>query len=144
MDKFKKTIQARLLIMRIYSAVIAILLILGTFFNFTDYETVPVSFILGICVGTMVLVYFTMRKYALAMKNDEAIRQLFIEENDERHKYINAQTGGTAINVVIGGLLLGAVISGFYNEMIFYSLVGATLFTALVKGCSKWYYTRKI
>lgn len=144
MDKFKKSVKKRLVIMRVYSAAIAILLILSTFFSFTEFEIGPVNFALGVCLGAMILVLFGMRKYAMAMRNDESIKRLFIEENDERHKFIIAKTGGHAINIVIFGLLLGAIISGFFNEMIFLSLLGATFFSALVKGCLKWYYVRNV
>ena len=144
MDKFKKSIQTRLVIMRVYGVTIALLLTISTIFNFTDYETQALSFILGACVGIMLLVLFYMRRYTLAMKNDETIKQLYIEENDERHKFIITKTGGTAINIVICGLALGAIVSGFFNEVIFFSLLSATLFSALVKGCLKLYYIKNI
>lgn len=144
MDKFKKSIKTRLVIMRSYSAAIAIFLILSIIFNFTEYETKALSFILGACVGIMLLVLFNMRKYILAMKNDEAIKQLYIEENDERHKFIITKTGGTAINIVICGLALAAIVSGFFNEVIFFSLLGSTIFSALVKGSLKLYYSKNV
>lgn len=36
------------------------------------------------------------------------------------------------------------VIAGFFNEIVFFSLLGATVFTALVKGFFKVYYHYKL
>lgn len=144
MEKFKRTIQRRMILMRAYSGVIAILILLGTFFNYPKTETRAISFIYGAGLGTMFLLFFYMRKYTFGLRNEETIKQLYIAENDERHRFILTKTGGTALNIVILGLALGSVIAGFFNEIIFFSLLGATIFSALVKGSLKWYYTKKV
>ena len=144
MEKFKKSIHRRVAIMRAYSAVIALFFILSTIFNITDYETKAVSFILGACLGIMLLILIHIRKYTMAIKYDEGMRKLYIEENDERHKFILSKTGGHAIDIVVCGLALGAIISGFFNEVVFFTLLGATIYTALVKGCLKIYYSKKV
>jgi hypothetical protein len=144
MDKFRKTIKTRIIIMRAYSGVMAIILILCAIFNLTDYETKAESFILGACTGTMLLILFNMRRYTLALKNDESMKKLYVEENDERHKFIVSKTGGTAINIVICGLALGATVSGFFSEVVFFTLLSAAVFSSLVKGFLKLYYTKNI
>jgi hypothetical protein len=53
---------------------------------------------------------------------------------------IRTQAGGTSIVFSIAGLLLGALVAGYYSAEVFFTLVGATLFVSLVVGCLKGYY----
>ena len=77
------------------------------------------------------------------MRNEKALKKLYIEENDERTIMIIQKTGAMGITICIIGLAFTTVIAGFYNQIAFFSLFGATVFTALVKGFFKLYYHRK-
>ncbi|MGE5494946.1 MAG: hypothetical protein ACM3S4_06580 [Burkholderiales bacterium] len=88
-------------------------MIIDVFWIVEEIETNALSFTLGACVGTLALVIFLLRKYALAMKNEESLKRLYIEETDERHRFIVSKTGGAAINIAVGGLALGLLLRAF-------------------------------
>lgn len=144
MDEFKHKLKIRIFVMRLYSAAVALLLALSAGWNVFGSETNALSFTLGASTGTLILVLLYLRRYVLAMKSAEKLKQLYIAETDERHQFILAKTGGTAINIVICGLSLAAIAAGFFSDIVFISLLGSVLFTALVKGALKVYYNKAV
>lgn len=64
--------------------------------------------------------------------------------NDERKMQIMEKTGAVRINICIVELGFATMISGFFNEIVFFTLLGATIFIALVKGMFKIYYYNKL
>jgi hypothetical protein len=62
---------------------------------------------------------------------------------DERRKLIKDKIGGTGLNISLGGIATATIISGFFNEIVFLSLMGALIFMASVKGILKVYYRNK-
>jgi hypothetical protein len=144
MDKFKSALKKRMLAMKLYALAVAAVLTIDVFWIVEEIETNALSFTLGACVGTLALVIFLLRKYALAMRDGESLKRLYIEETDERHRFIASKTGGSAINIAVGGLVLGAVVAGFFNDVVSFTLFGGALFTALVKGALKLYYNKSV
>lgn len=57
---------------------------------------------------------------------------------------IMQKTGAIGMSICILGLGFATVIAGFFNEAVFFSLLGATLFAALIKGIFKIYYHKKL
>ena len=147
MKKYRDILKKRLALASLYNAVVLILLALGIFHMTTgsnahvkDYIS---GFNLGFCVGVQIVMLFFMGKYYSALKNDGQLKKLYIAENDERGKFIRAQIGGAGINIVICGLAVGTIISGYFNETVFFTLMGTMLFTALVKLVLKLIYSKK-
>lgn len=142
MDKFKSELRMRIIAMRLYALAVAALLIMDVYSVIGYKDSNALSFTLGACAGTLVLAVFFLRRYALAMRDEESIKRLYIVENDERRKVIASKTGGAAINIVVLGLILAAVIAGFFSDVVSFSLFGGALYASLVKGTLKVYYNR--
>jgi len=102
------------------------------------------SFHGGVLSGIGFLLILQVLKYVKAMRYEKELRKLYIKENDERTVMIMQKTGAIGINICILGLGSAAIIAGFFNELVFFTLLGATLFTALVKGLFKIYYHKNL
>ena len=98
----------------------------------------------GLYIAVQALLIYLVFKYQGALRKEDKLRELYIYENDERCKYIRAQIGGVGINIILGGLAIGTIISGFYNEIVFFVLLSTLMFSALVKGILKVYFNRTV
>ena len=78
-----------------------------------------------------------------ATKDENQLKKLYIKENDERTIMIMLKTGAIGINICIIGLAFATIIAGYFNEIAFFTLLGSTLFVALIKGLFKVYYNIK-
>ena len=52
--------------------------------------------------------------------------------------------GASGLNLVVGGLVLGALFSCFINMTVFLTLVCTLIATSLIKGALKLYYFRSV
>lgn len=146
MEKFKKKLQTRLALSALYSAVILTFLVLGVF-RMTNGSNGHISdfisgFNFGGCIGVQCVMLYFMGKYIGALKSEEKLKQLYIEEHDERNLFIAAKIGGAAVNLIIGGLALGTIAAGYINETAFFVMLAAVIFSVFVKLAFKLYYRR--
>lgn len=147
MEKFKKTLQIRVIFSCIYNAVVFVLLASGVIHKVTGGNECVSDFIwgfnVGLCVGVQIGMLYYLGKYIAAVKNEEKLKQLYIAENDERSIYIDTRTGGFAINLIILGITLGTVVSGYFSQTVFITLLSVTIFCITVKLILKMYYNKK-
>lgn len=143
MEKFKTVIQRRKNLIIAYCGFILLLLFIMNYY-IPHEETFQTGFILGLIISTELIALIHFRKYAAALKDEAALRQLYIMETDERHQFIKAKIGGTGINIILACLAVSTIITGFLNQLIFLSLFFTLLFCALVKGSLKLYYKNKL
>ena len=144
MEKFRKSLKTRLVVAGVYCAAVVALIVLG-FFRPGDAHVNDfiAGFCMGLCIGIEFVVIYSMAKYIAALRNEEKLKKLYIKENDERIKMIQTKAGSTGIAISVGGLLLGALVAGYYDEKVFFTLVGATVFISLVSAVMKAYYLKK-
>ncbi|NLW11382.1 MAG: hypothetical protein GX028_05125 [Clostridiaceae bacterium] len=86
---------------------------------------------------------FFLGKYIAALRNEEKLKKLLIEENDERTAYIESKAGSKAINATIMLLALAMLVANFFDKTVFFTLMAATLATAMTKIVICCYYKRK-
>lgn len=141
MEKFKKKVKQHLIMAGIYCVIVVILNVIAVVL---DSDNNAVAFALGFSVGIGAVVVFFMVKYLRALKDDEKLKQLYIEETDERRMYIKAKIGGKGMDLTIMFLALSMLISNFFNEVVFFTLFAATMFVVLLKFVLELYYTKKV
>ena len=145
MDKFKGKVKAR----AVSSIIIFIVLIssyLILFLNQDRISSMPsriMSFNSGVLFSIGILLLIDIFKKLRVVKSEKGLKELYIEENDERIILIMQKTGAIGINICILGFGFATMIAGFFNETVFFTLLATTLFTALVKGIFKMYYYKK-
>lgn len=145
MEKFRNTLKNRLALAGVYNAIVLLFMgsghIMGRRYVLPDFI---IGFNTGLFIGVQIVMLWYMGKYSAVLKNAEKLKALYIAENDERSKFIKLQIGGTGINIILGGLALGTIISGFINEIVFFTMLLAFSFSVLVKAVLKIYYNKKV
>lgn len=146
MGKFREKIRGRI----IWLMVVGISLGISYLILFSNQDKLPqmpdfmMSFHGGVLFGIEILLIGDILKNLMAIRDEKGLKKLYIEENDERRVMIMQKTGAMGMAICIIGLGSATVISGFFNETVFFTLLGATLFTALIKGFFKIYYHIKL
>lgn len=147
MEKFKAKVQKRVLILSmtvLFIGAIYLLLVSGLVMNTPTVPDFIKGFNMGAFVGVeLILVFFTV-KYFFSMKNEDALKKLYIEENDERSKLILEKTGAFGMLMFIVLCAIGTIVAGFFNETVFYTLLGVTALGAIIRGACKLYYHIKL
>ena len=109
----------------------------------TAFEGFFYGFQLGILAAMIGYLVYDWVKTHMALRNDEKLKSLYIEETDERKKMIERELGKMASRMSYFGLIFAAIVSGFYNETVFSTLVAVLLGLAAIQIFGKVYYNRK-
>lgn len=147
MENFKKKLKKRILWSPFLFVIVVLISVFGIIFkargsNEDIYDFIT-GFHFGFTIGILSVAVFYTIKYSIALRNEEKLRQLYIEEHDERTQYINSQIGGVGMAIIIVGLGIGTVIAGYVNEVMFFTFLGSLFFTLIVKVGLKLYYNNK-
>ena len=146
MDQFKKKLRVRVNVLALLILIFSL-----TYHFLSRYTNTGIEmpdFILGFQTGAfvglqLVLVFFLV-KYFAAIRDETRLKKLYIEENDERTAMIMQKTGAAGMTICAVAFAFATVIAGFYHELVFFTLLGATVFTAFIQGFFKIYYRFKL
>lgn len=150
MKNFRITIKKRLILFSVF-LLLALILILVAFlvsnniqFDGNDHEA---GFMLGfssggLCAFVAVMLFFIIR-YRSVLKSEDKLKQLYIQETDERAIMIRNKVGGMGYWVSIGIIVVAAIIASFYNATVALTLVATLLVMCLLGLFLKIYYRYK-
>ena len=145
LDEFRNTLKLRLRLAIVYNSLVVVFLAAGNYlherFNAPDFA---IGFATGIFIGLEFLIVVYMVRCRAALQDDAKLKAMYIKENDERKQYIMTKIGSAGLNLVVGGLMLGALFSCFINMTVFVTLLCTLFATFLIKGALKLYYFRSV
>lgn len=98
----------------------------------------------GLLIALLILFTVKLTNYRKALKNETLLKQLYYKENDERECYISQQVGKSSMSITIVVMLLLTVIAGYFNDIVFITMLSATILQALIQLILKFYYTRRL
>ncbi len=149
MVKFKDVLMKRIVILSSLGVIAIVFTVVIGFWGYSKIgiDTHISDFVhggqTGLFTGFVVIMLRDIVKYIRAIKDEDRVKAIYIEENDERNKLINDKIGSVGYNFVILGLMVATIIAGFFNEVVFLTLLGALAFMALMKVSLKVYYNKK-
>lgn len=141
MKEFKKKVKSRIIFARIYIAIIILFIILTKILSNNE---IPMEFIGGFGVGIGAVMIFYIAQYHKALKSEEELEKLYIEETDERQQYIKSMIGSSSISISIIILTLGMLVSSFFNITVFLTLLIALMTLIVVTLVFKVYYNKRL
>jgi len=141
MEQFRKTLEKRN--NRNYAVII--FAVAANIFYFPRMSENPVyHFVTGMLAGLIPVLIVMTLKNRRVMKDDARLREMHIKENDERLLMIKQKAGSAFLPISAIGLGAAATVSLYFDQTIFFTLLGAMIFMALVKIILRLYYTRKL
>lgn len=99
---------------------------------------------MGIFAGLELVAVYNFARTLAALRNEEKLKEMYIDETDERNIAINKETSQTSSAVSMMGTAMAAVAAGFFDEKICFSLGAVLIFSALVTIIVNAYYKRKM
>jgi len=149
MENYKKTLKKRVFMMAMAIIAAAVILTFSSVIltNEGEGETFGEGMMAGFRNGLLVAMIFGFTsyiiKYRKVMNDEKQLRLAYNRENDERRQQIKLKAGGNLviINAVI--LIFAGIVGGYFNVVIFYSVIGCAVFQLLVSAVIKLYLLKK-
>lgn len=146
MEKFRKEVKTRLVLIRVFFVVVMAVLLNQQF----GFVSLPVTgneyiegFQMGLILGMELSLLVLTVKYQWALKNERQLEDLYNKSHDERTILIRQKAGLPATWVIGVALVFAAVIAGYYNMTVFYTLLAVAFVQFAVSGTLKVLYSRK-
>lgn len=146
MTKFRKNVLSRV-IWFVAAAVVAaaayftVYSVTGSMERLDDFIR---GFNAGVFTGVEGVCIIGAVYYALTLRNEEKLKKLFIDENDERTLLIQQKSGAAAFSIIAYSLLLATIVSGFFSRTVFFTLLAAVVFMFLTRIGMVLYYKHQL
>ena len=150
MNEYRKVLKSRLII-AICCAGMALIAVSCGILLTKEAETAASTFNdgfvkgfpLGLFTGFFALLVFYIVRCIRALTNEEALKKLYILENDERKKAIRQSALGVSFFFTGGILVVGLTIASFYNTVVAMTLAAVLAVHVLAGGVFKLIYSMK-
>jgi hypothetical protein len=148
MLEFKMILKKRVIILT-GVVIFAIILQIGIFCNVFEstgndgFRGVMVGLQTGLLCSMIILFISIIVRYNLIRKDEVKLKKLYNAEKDERKKEIKQKSGGNVMMVSSLIIIFTGIISGYFNEIAFFSLVGCGVLQLNLCGVLKLYYSNK-
>lgn len=148
MERYKKTLKTRIALFRIVIFLNVILSVSLRFMdtkgkipnavrNITDFQT---GFMLGLAIVSL----FILIKYCKLLKNERMLKEAYLKETDERMILIRSKAGMPALLIASVLMISAGIIAGYFNIIVFYSLLATGVCQLLLGVSLKFYYMHKL
>jgi hypothetical protein len=145
MESYKKTLNRRLALLIILVIVSAGL---GVFDTFFASPAIKNNFLHGFQAGTAtalgILSTVLIIRYRVVLHDEVKLKHMFNRENDERYKFIRAKAGMPMLLITSIFMLIAAIIAGYFNDTVFFTLTAAAVCQLLFGLIAKAVYARKM
>ncbi|MDD7305886.1 hypothetical protein HV819_06440 [Anaerococcus sp. AGMB00486] len=134
---------------RLYKSYISFALIFWGIGNFLLKDQARLNdsalgFIDGLTLGIEIICVFWVFRIRKALKDDKLLRELYIDEHDERKNFIKLKSGSNLIWKIALGIFVVSILASYFNMVVFYTLVITGIFLILVSLSLKLYWRKMV
>ena len=145
MENYKQVLKRRITLLTIPVLLAVGLGVYDVFFaSAATKESFIFGFQCGAAIALGVMSAAMIIRFRIILRDDTALRVQYNKENDERLKTIRAKAGMPMVMVTSVGMIVAAIIAGYFNPIIFITLVIAAFCQLLIGAIIKQIYLRKI
>ncbi|HPF16118.1 MAG TPA: hypothetical protein P5107_07565 [Thermotogota bacterium] len=149
MEKYRKNLRIRMLWMSLAIILAVSLLIMNSIkmVEAAEGESFSTGFIDGFQNGLLAamvgLFSVLIIKYLSIFRDEKKLKLWYNHEHDERRQQIKLKAGGNLVIINSVILLFAGIVGGYFNVVIFYSVIGCAVFQLLVSAVIKLYLLKK-
>lgn len=101
------------------------------------------GFICGAAMGVLAVMFYGLYKNHKALKDEKALKKLYIKEHDERTIQIWTAARAAALQTVLLIGLVAIIVTGYFSITVSLTIMVCTLVTSLTGLLFKIYYSKK-
>ncbi|HHT14315.1 MAG TPA: hypothetical protein GXZ86_00380 [Clostridiales bacterium] len=143
MKAYRKTIQNRINLFSLLILIAAALGVYDTFFASEQIKASPMfNFQLGLTAALALMSLVGIFYNKLVLDDEQKLKKQYYKENDERMKAVKAKAGLPAVWVYSALMIVAGMIVGYFNELIFITLIAAAVVQLLLASVIQLIYQK--
>jgi hypothetical protein len=146
MNKFRQTVKFRVIrsILSAVGAIAVFVIIYSVTGGMGQVDDFVQGFNSGVFSAVVGLSILSIISNCLTLRNEEKLKKLYIDENDERKLLIEQKSSAGAFSIIIYCLLLADIVAGFFNQTVFFTLLASIVFMLITRICIVLYYKHQL
>lgn len=154
MEQYKEKLKVS---QRIYAVAAVVLMIFSVLFLLSEFGVVNIApnvggshwqsrwrgYVSGASCGFAIFLLVGILRISKALRNEKALKKLYVETNDERQNQILTSARATAMQIFLIGSLVAGVVAGYFSITISITIFACTLAQSLLGLICKLYYSKK-
>lgn len=151
MDNFRKKVIRRKRLLSIFILLFCVFILVDVFVfghnqnSGSSFQNGMIySFQFGLMFGLEILAIMNVIKLNKSLDNDKKLKLLYNKENDERLKLIRSKAGMPLLMINSIIMIISGLIAGYFNTIIFFTLIIAATIQLLIGATIKIYCLRKM
>jgi len=154
MEQYKEKLKVS---QRIYTIAAVLLMIFSVLFLLSECGIVNITpitgdshwqsrwrgFVSGASVGIAVFMLIGIVRISKALKDEKALKKLYIQDHDERKIQIWTAARATAMQIFLIGGLVAGIVAGYFNMTVSVTILACVFIHSLLGGACKLFYSRK-
>lgn len=143
MEDFKKKLTRKYRMIGRYCS-FAALIYFGLTHLVKGADDFAVGLVSGMFSGIMIVSIFNLARIHKALHNEEKLKEMYINETDERNIIIGKETAKTSTLISLMVTAFAVIISGFFNPVISMTLGISIMADAVITIAVQFYYKKKM
>ncbi|MDE6501455.1 MAG: hypothetical protein K2L10_05180 [Ruminococcus sp.] len=143
MEDFKKKLTQKYRLIA-YFCCCALLICFGLMRFVKGADDFAVGLVSGMFSGIMIVSVFNLARIHKALHNEEKLKEMYIQQTDERNVAIGKETMKTSSFISIMVTALAVIVSGFFNPIISITLAISLIADSVITIAVKSYYNKKM
>lgn len=145
MEAYRKKLKTRIVLLGIVCIIAAVMGIYdGLILKDTPSKSDVFSFQIGLAIGFEFLAVVQIFRYNRILKDEKKIQLEYNRENDERGKEIRRKAGMPMLMITSGLMIAAGIAAGYFNTVIFITLIAAAICQMTIGAGVKLYYMKKL
>ena len=142
---------------RIYTFAAVLLIIFSILFLLSECGIVNISpvtgdshwqsrwrgFVSGASIGIAGLMLVGIIRISKALKDEKALRKLYIQDHDERQIQIWTAARATAMQIFLIGGLVAGIVAGYFSMTVSITILACVVIHSILGAALKLYYSKK-
>ena len=149
MEQYRKRLKREIIIQCIIMLA-AVILVVFSYFRYLGLETGESAgaffqgFQTGLFMAWAGIMVWGIISSVRALRNEECLKKHYIKQHDERTRTIQTEAQAKAFQISVLGMMIAAVISGFYSFTVFYTLLVTLMVMCLIAAIGKIFFSRTL
>ena len=143
MEEFKKKIRRRQLIFNMI-CLSSLAVYFGLQFLTKDVSDFARGLTMGVWCGVEFVAMFNSIRLLIILKNEEKLKELYIQEHDERNIAIQKETSQKGFFITMMAMAIAAIVAGFFNVTVCTTLFFTMTGSAIIVIAVNLYYRNKM
>ena len=149
MEQYRRKLKREIIIECIVM-VVAVILVVFSYLRYLKMEDGEPAgdffqgFQTGIFMAWAAIMIWGIISSVRALRNDERLKRHYIKQHDERTRTIQTEAQAKAFQISVLGMMIAAVISGFYSFTVFYTLLVTLVIMCFIAAIGKIFFSRTL